>query len=159
MNKDGWADYIEEFNFGEEPDFEDAMTIRWWTNLNLDISELLPTLQQFGKLQDWTARTEGLRTFGDTETNDISVSFDYPTNKVQELSCRLNLRQIDIAFVSRLLSLARRFDCLLMDRQGSLYEPTVENIMDKIERSNANLFVENPRRFLDDLSKGIIKPE
>jgi hypothetical protein len=159
MNKEGWAEYIEKFNLDEEPDFEDALTVSWWANLNLDINELLPKLQQFGELQEWTAQTNGLRNFGDTETNDISVSFDHQTKKVQELSCRLDLRQIDKDFVGKFLSLAKWFDCLLMDRQGTLYEPSVENLVAKIEQSNANRFVEDPRQFLDDLSKGIVTPE
>jgi hypothetical protein len=158
MNKDGWENYIEKFNLDEEPDFEDALTVQWWLNLNLDVNELLLLLQQFGELQKWTAQTNGLRSFGDTETNDISVSFDHQTNKVQDLSCRLDLRQIDKSFESELLSLAKRFDCLLMDRQGALYEPTVQKLVDKIELSNANRFVEDPRQFLDDLSKGVVSP-
>jgi hypothetical protein len=116
MNKEGWADYIEKFNLDEEPDFEDALTVQWWLTFNLDINELLLTLQQFGELQEWTARTGGLRSFGDTDTNDISVCFDHQTNKVQELSCRLDLRQINKSFVSKFLSHATSFDCLLMDR-------------------------------------------
>ena len=159
MNKEGWANYIEKFNLDEEPDFEDALTISWWSNLNLHVNELLPTLQQFGELQEWTATISGTRSFGDTETNDISVCFDHQTNKVQELSCRLDLRQIEKGFVSKFLSLATRFDCLLMDRQGRLYEPTIENLADKIELSNANRFVDNPRQFLEDISKGIVTPE
>lgn len=81
MNKEGWAAYIEKCNLDEEPNFEDALTVQWWLNLNLDINELLPTLQQFGELQEWTAGTDGLRSFGDTETNDISVCFDHQTKK------------------------------------------------------------------------------
>ncbi|MFL5740422.1 MAG: hypothetical protein ACJ75B_09415 [Flavisolibacter sp.] len=159
MNKEGWKDYIESGDLDKEPEFEDALSISWWSTLNLDIKELLPTLQQFGELQEWTARTEGLRSFGDTETNDISVSFDHQTHKVQELSCRLDLRQIDKGFINRFLSLATRHDCLLMDSQGRLYEPTVEKLFDTIQLSNANRFVEDPRQFFDDLSKGIITPE
>jgi hypothetical protein len=159
MNKEGWENYIEKFNLDEEPDFEDALTVQWWLNLNLDFSELLPLLQRFGELQEWTAQTNGLWSFGDTETNDISVFFDHQTNIVQDLSCRLDLRQIDKSFISKFLSFATRFDCLLMDRQGRLYEPTVQNLIDNIELSNSSRFVEDPRQFLDDLSKGILKPE
>lgn len=159
MNKEGWEDYFQKFDLDKEPEFEDAMTIQWWLNLNVDINELLPTLQQFGELQEWTATCYGLRCFSDTETNDISVCYDDQKSKVQELSCRLDLRQIDKGFVAKLLCLAKRFDCLLMDRQGRLYEPIIENLMEKIELSNANRFVEDPRQFLDDLSKGIVTPE
>jgi hypothetical protein len=159
MNKEGWADYIEKFNLDEEPDFEDALTISWWTNLNLPINELLPILQKFGDLQEWTATANGTRSFGDTETNDISVCFDPATNKVEELSCRLDLRQLEKGFIEKALALATRFDCLFMDRHGRLYEPTRENLLDKIELSNANRFVEDPRQYFDDLSKGIVTPE
>lgn len=78
---------------------------------------------------------------------------------MQELSCRLDLRQIDKGFVGKFLSLATRFDCLLMDRQGRLYEPTIENLFDSIQLSNANRFIDDPTQFLDDLSKGIETPE
>jgi hypothetical protein len=159
MNKDGWSDYIRNGDLDNKPEFEDALTVQWWLNLNLDISKLLPILQKFGELQEWTARTDGLRSFGDTETNDISVCFNHQTNRVEELSCRLDLRQVDKGFVKKFLALATHFDCLLMDRQGRLYEPTVENLVDKIEQSNANRFVEDPRHFLEDMSKGIVTPE
>ena len=159
MNKEGWNDWIETGEFEKEPEFEDAMTIDWWLNLNLDVNKLLPTLQQFGELQEWTRESKGSRRFGDDETNDISVCFDHETKKVQTLSCRLDLREIDKSFINKALSLATRFDCLFMDTEGELYEPTLENLADAIQFSNAYRFVEDPKQFLDDLSKGIVKPD
>ena len=159
MNKEGWSDYIQNGDLDNEPDCEDALTNSWWSNVNLDINLLLPTLQKFGELQEWTSTCDGLRRFGDTETNDISVSFNHRTNKVQELSSRLDLRQIDKGFIRKALLLATQFDCLLMDAQGRLYEPTIENLFDTIQLSNANRFVEDPKQFFDDVSKGIVKPE
>lgn len=159
MNKEGWANYIEKFNLDEALSFEDALTIAWWKNLNLDINHILPILQQFGALQQWTATSEGLRRFGDTETNDISVCFDHETKLVEELSCRLDLRQIDKEFIDKALSLATQFNCLLMDNRGRLYKPFIENLFEAIQLSNANRFVQGPKQFFDDLSKGIVQPE
>lgn len=159
MNKEGLRDIMRHDDVEKEPNFEDALTVPWWTSLNLDIKALLPTLQQYGELQEWTARTEGLRSFGDTETNDISVCFDNETNIVQELSCRLDLRKIDKVFVGRLLSFATRFDCLLMDKQGRLYEPRMENLFNTIKLSNANRFVDDQKQFLEDMSNGNVAPE
>jgi hypothetical protein len=135
------------------------LTIHWWHNLNLDTNKLLPLLQQFGNLQEWTSRTEGLRSFGDTEANDISIYFDNKTDKVLELSCRLDLRQIDKNFIDKVFSIATQFDCLLMDSKGRLFQPSVTALADSIQLSNANRFVTDPRQFLDDLSKEIVKPE
>jgi hypothetical protein len=159
MNAGDWSDYIQSGDLDNEPDFEDALTVQWWVHLNLDIKNLLPTLQQFGEPQEWTARTKGLRSFGDADTNDISVCFDNETNNVEEVNCRLDLRQVDKDFIKSTFSLARRFDCLLMDKQGRLYEPTIENLFEAIQSSNARRFVEDPRQFLDDLSLGIVTPE
>ena len=159
MNREGWTDYIENGNLDKEPDFEDALSIDWWANLDVNLSDLLPTLQQFGDLQEWTAQSKRLRNFGNEETNDIHVSFDDETDKILDVSCRLDLRQIDQEFVRKVLTLARQYDCLFMDTQGRLYTPTNENLCDKIQLSNANRFVEGPRTFFDDLSKGIIAPE
>jgi hypothetical protein len=128
-------------------------------NLSLNINELLPTLKEFGELQEWAAEAIGLRGFGDTETNDISVCFDNETDNVEEISCRIDLRKVSKRFIDKVLALAARFDCMLMDKQGKIYEPTIENLFDTIQSSNASRFVENPRQFLDELSKGIVRPE
>jgi hypothetical protein len=142
-----------------ELEYEDALTIHWWHNLNLDTNKLLPLLQQFGDLQEWTSSTEELRSFGDTAANDISIYFDNKTDKVLELSCRLDLRQIDKNFIDKVFSIATQFDCLLMDSKGRLFQPSVTALADSIQLSNANRFVTDPRQFLDDLSKEIVKPE
>ena len=156
---ESWTDYIHNADLDNEPEFEDALTIHWWLNLNLNITEFLPLLKRFGDIQEWTAQTEGLRSFGDTETNDLTVCFNHQTDKVQELSCRFDLRQIDKDFIKKVLSLATEFDCLLMDKQGRLFQPTVKALTDTIQLSNAKRFVADPRQFLEDLSAGIVKPE
>ena len=159
MDKESWMDYFQNADLENEPEFEDALTIQWWLNLSLDINKFLPLLQQFGDMQGWTAKAESIRSFGGTETNDITVCFGNKTRKVEEVSCRLDLRQIDKDFVNKVLSLATQFDCLLMDRQGRLFEPTLTALADTIRLSNAKRFVNNPRQFLEDLSSGIVTPE
>lgn len=123
-----------------ELDFEEALKIPWWLNLDLDTHKLLPLLQQFGELQDWTTRTEGLRSFGNTEANDISVCYDNKRDKVEELSCRLDLRQVDKSFIDKVFSIATKFDCLLMDSKGRLFLPTAAALSESIQLLNANTF-------------------
>jgi hypothetical protein len=159
MDKESWSDYFKNSDLDTDPDFEDALTIHWWLNLNLNADDFFALLQQFGDVQEWTASTDSLRSFGDTETNDISVCFDSRTNKVQELSCRLDLRDIDRDFIDKVLSIATKFDCLLMDRQGRFFEPTIKALAETIQLSNARRFVTDPRQFLEDLSHGIVTPQ
>ena len=135
------------------------MTIHWWLDLNINLEDILPLLKTFGDIQSWTQNADGLRNFGNREMNDISVCFDNTTKIVEEISCRLDLRQLDKDFIDKVLSLATRFDCLLMDSQGRLYKPSIEALFDTIKLSNANRFVGDPEQFLSDLSKGIVTPE
>jgi hypothetical protein len=157
--QEGWTDYFQNSNLEEAPDFEDALTIQWWIDLNLNLDNFLPQLKTFGDVQCWTQNADGLMSFGDTETNDISVCFDITTKIVEEVSCRLDLRQLDKSFIDKVLSLATEFDCLLMDRQGRLYQPSIIALFDIIKLSNANRFVDDPEQFLKDLSNGTITPE
>ncbi len=159
MDKDGWSKYLANAAFEKEPESKDALAVQWWLPLNIDISTLLPILRQFGDLQEWTAHLEGLRSFGDSEANDVCVCFRPDTGKVEEFSCRLDLRQVNKDFVGRLLSFAVHYDCLFMDRIGRIYNPTHESLIRAIELSNTKRFVEDPKQFLKDLSQGIAKPE
>jgi hypothetical protein len=159
MDKDGWSDYIKNADLDTEPAFEDALTIHWWLDLNISLDNILPLLKTFGNIQSWTQNSEGLRSFGDTDTNDISVCFNDRTKIVEEISCRLDLRQLDKSFIDKVLLLATQFECFLMDRQGRLYQPSIEALFDTIKVSNANRFVDDPEQFLNDLSKGIVTPE
>lgn len=159
MDKDRWSDYIKNADFDTEPDFEDALTIHWWLDLNITLDNILPLLKTFGNIQSWTQNSEELRSFGDTDTNDISVSFNGTTKIVEEVSCRLDLRKLDKSFIDKVLSLSIQFDCLLMDKQGRLYQPSMVALFDTIKLSNANRFVGDPEQFLNDLSKGIVTSE
>ena len=67
MDKDGWSDYFQNADLDTEPDFEDALTIHWWLDLNINLDNILPLLETFGDIQSWTQNTDGLRSFGDTE--------------------------------------------------------------------------------------------
>jgi|LakMenE18May11ns_1017448.scaffolds.fasta_scaffold9373897_1 hypothetical protein len=159
MDTDGWSNYFQNYSLDTEPEFEDALTIHWWLDLNINLDSFLLLLNTFGDMQSWTQNADGLRSFGDTETNDISVCFDTTTKTVQEVSCRLDLRQLDKSFIDKVLSLATQFDCLLMDRKGNLFQPSAAALFDVLKLSNAKHFVGDPEQFLNDLSKGIIQPE
>ena len=159
VDKESWNDYFQNSDLDKETEFEDALTIHWWLDLNIKLDNFLPLLKTFGDIQSWTQNSDGLRSFGDADTNDISVCFNDSTIIVEEVSCRLDLRQLDKNFIDKALSLATQFDCLLMDRQGRLYQPSMVALFDTIKQSNANRFVGDPEQFLNDFSKGIVTPE
>lgn len=129
-------------------DIEESLKINWWADLNLTTDKITPILRQFGNVQEWTLRTESLRSFGDVKGNDISVGFDSRSDKIEELSCRIDLRQIDKNIIEKILFIARQFDCLLMDDKGRFFQPTAQALYETIQDSNAMRFVSDPESFL-----------
>ena len=159
MDDDAWSNYIQDSDLESKPKFEDALTIPWWLNIKLDINEVFTDLKKFGDLQEWSANVEGLKSYGQPDSNDISACFDSQTNALEDLSCRIDVRKVEQEFIEQVISLALKYDCLLLDKKGNLYEPTNDNIFKAIRISNAKRFANDPGQFLDDLSLGKVKPE
>ena len=148
--------------YGQIPkqlEIENALEIEWWSNINVGLNSLFPMLEQFGEVQKWSANIDGLRSFGDVDSNDITVCFSKESNLVQELSCRIDVRQINKEFINKCLSLAKEFDCLLLDRQGKLFQPLHTTLVDRIKLSNSNRFVQDSDLFFEDLSDGFVTPQ
>jgi hypothetical protein len=159
INSDGWSDYFENSDLGTVPEFEDALTVHWWADLNIKLNDFVPLVQMISPLQKVTQNAEGMRNFGNADTNDISVLFNDDTLLVEEVNCRIDLRQVDKTFVRNILGLATQFDCLLMDKQGRLYQPILGELLATIKLSNANRFISDPEQFIKDISHEIVKPE
>jgi hypothetical protein len=141
-----------------EFDFEDALTIRWWDNVNSKFSDIEPLMNVFTKPIDRSGVHSDTKRYGDDQTSDIFISLT-AESFINEFSCRIDLRVIDKAFIENLFIVAKRLDCLLMDRKGNLFEPTFDKLIENIKQSNSFKFVSNPTDFLDKLSTGQIKPE
>ena len=59
IDYDNWERYWEERTFGKgfpEPDFEDAKTIKWWTNIKLDIKKTTTEIDKLVSRGDWRWR-------------------------------------------------------------------------------------------------------
>jgi hypothetical protein len=103
---------------------------------------------------EWTKRSETVKDFGDNETNDISIAKG-EAGLLEEMSFRIDLREINRSFIDNVLTIVNDLDCVLLDRQGNLFEPKVDSLSDNIKKSNAFKFVTNPTDFLDKLGKEI----
>ncbi len=118
----------------------------------LGIKELLPYLYPFGTFSK--ASWDGTRLYQGEAENDAVVYFNKETGLVQEVSCRIDMRQPYESFLYGILTLATAFDCRLMARGSrQLFAPTVSELRLAMEQSNAQRFVTNPLKFLTDLSK------
>jgi hypothetical protein len=153
-----WTKHWDKADINADYDFEDAMNILWWIDRQIPFKTIEPFIDSFTKLVDWSKNSTDYKSYGDNDTNDFSIGL---TNDdcIEDFGCRLDLRELDRSFIDNILSLAKQLDCLLMDKQGNLFEPTFDKLVDSIKQSNSFKFVSNPTDFLDKLSNGLIQPE
>lgn len=135
-------------------DEDDLINVKWWDKEEIDFGTIEKRILGFADQVEWTKRSQDVKTFGDNETNDITI-VKGESGLLDEISFRIDLREIDKNFIDNVLTIVNDLDCILLDRQGNLFEPTVENLSDNIKKSNAFKFVTNPTDFLDKLGKEI----
>src|SRR6478752_3912785 len=135
-------------------DEDDLINVKWWDKEQIDFKIIEKTILGFADQVEWTKRSETVKDFGDNETNDITI-VKGETGLLEEMSFRIDLREIDRSFIDKVLAIIKDLDCVLLDRQGNLFEPTPENLSDNIKKSNAFKFVTNPTDFLKKLGTEI----
>jgi hypothetical protein len=135
-------------------DKDDLINVKWWDKKLINFGTVEKRILNFADQVEWTKGSENVKTFGDNDTNDISIVKD-ELGHLEEMDFRIDLREIDKRFIDNVLTIVQGLDCMLLDRQGNLFEPTHDNLSDNIKKSNAFKFVTNPTDFLDKLGKEI----
>jgi hypothetical protein len=130
------------------------INVNWWENLNTDFDNIEKRIRLFADQVEWTKSTEGMKAFGNNETNDITIS-KTEQGELEDISFRIDLRETNRNFIDNVLALSRDLDCLLLDSEGNLFEPTLKNLGNHIMESDAFKFVTNPTDFFNKLGKEI----
>ncbi|MGV3612498.1 MAG: hypothetical protein ACO1N0_16185 [Fluviicola sp.] len=159
-NAEAWKEYWEQTkDFEDEPEFEDAFSIAWWKGSTIHVDEVLPFAEKFGGVQDWTKNSEGFRKYGESSTHDITVGYHEITRILEDLSCRLDIGQLNESILKTVIEIALTFDCLLMNSKAEVFEADVNELLKRIKDSNAARFMQDPNQFFDDFSSGKVEPE
>jgi hypothetical protein len=135
-------------------DEDDLINVKWWDKEQIDFGTIEKAILEFADQVEWTNRSEDVKTFGDEDKNDITIVKN-ELGHLDVMSSRIDLREIDRSFIDNVLTIVKELNCVLLDRQGNLFEPTPENLSDNTKKSNAFKFVTNPTDFLDKLGKEI----
>ena len=135
-------------------DEDDLINVKWWDDVRVDFAAVEKRILIFADKIEWTKTFENGGDYGNNDTNDISI-VKSTLGHVDEFSFRIDLREIDRSFIGKVLTIVKDLDCLLIDRQGNLFEPTPDNLADNLKSSNAFKFVANPTDFLNKLGKRI----
>ena len=135
-------------------DEDDLINVKWWNKETVDFNVIEKRILNFADQVEWTKLYKDQKTFGDNETNDIDIGRN-ERGQFDGMSCRIDLSNMDWSFVDQVINIAKDLDCLLLDRQGNLFEPTRESLIENSRKSNAFKFVTNPTDFLNGLGKTI----
>jgi len=101
-------------------DEDDLINVKWWDKEQIDFKIIEKTILGFADQVEWTKRSETVKDFGDNETNDITI-VKGETGLLEEMSFRIDLREIDRSFIDKVLAIIKDLDCVLLDRQGNLF--------------------------------------
>ena len=113
-----------------------------------DLDELLSRILPIG-----SSRSSSLTPWGIEDGNRIEVWRD-EEGDISSIFVRIDLRGPAREFVDHLVNLAVRLDCwFLFAETLELAAPSRQRLTDAILASSAFRFVENPRVFLDELSR------
>jgi hypothetical protein len=84
--------------------------------------------------------------FGDE--NGTRVDVVHNNERIDEVRARIDVREIDLDLLEKLLAFVAESDCIFLNSAGAVIEPSIENIIIEIEASSAANFVHDPKRFL-----------
>ncbi|MEN9323467.1 MAG: hypothetical protein RL699_1247 [Bacteroidota bacterium] len=150
-----------EMNVTTEDGYFNANTEQYWELAGINFDNIKLEIDRLIDKADWGNDEEcfNWKTYTNEVDNDASMSVNSLTKKIEHLSFRADLRESKLKFLNGMLDLAKKKEMLLMDRKGKIFSPEYNEIENYIKNSNSFKFIENPEKFLDDLSKGKITIE
>lgn len=93
--------------------------------------------------------SKDLKVYGTLDDTCLCIWYD--DNIIEEVDCRLSLRDLTKEKVFAILDFASE-NQLMLSVDEHQFEPTLEKIKEIILKSDAHHFVQNPHKFLDELS-------
>ena len=148
-----WEKYFDnwdvELNVAPEPEFEDAITTKWWKELPINIAELRSEIDKIIPRTSWN--NESWKIENGEVDHDLSIDYNEKENYIEDFRFRTDLRDSTLTFLNSMLDLCDRNEWILMDENGNLCNPNIKELAELIKDSNPDKFLRNPIEFLDNL--------
>ena len=140
--------------------YNDALLQKWWNTTHINPMEIIHQIDKIITRTNYSRDTFVSWKYYTPETdNDASLSFDQDTYKIQEFRFRADLREKNLKFLNDMINLSSKYNWTLMDMNGNLAKPNLEEVSKLIKISNSYRFLKNPIKFFDDIESGKIKIE
>lgn len=144
-----------------ETGYFDAKTDEYWALAKINFQDIKVGIDKIVDKADWGNDKDifNWKTYKAELDNDASLCINFENEEITELSFRADLREPNLKFLNGMSELAKKYEMMLMDRKGNLLNPEFNEIKDFIKVSNTFKFIENPKKFIDDLHNGKINIE
>ena len=83
--------------------------------------------------------------------DETCIKFRYENKKLEEISCRLDLRSISKVILNKILDYIKNIDGMII-YEGNIYDPNVDDILNLIKSSKAYKFCKEPMKVFEELS-------
>lgn len=144
-----WNNWNMELNKAPEPEFEDAISTKWWKGIQINIAELRNDIDKIIPRATWN--NESWKIENGEVDHDLSIDYNEKENFIEDFRFRTDLRDSKLDFLNSMLELCNRNDWILMDENGNLSEPKIESLAELIKESRAHMFITNPEEFYNTL--------
>ena len=143
-----WDNYDVELNNAREPEFEDAISTKWWKGIQINIAELRNEIDKIIPRAAWNDESWKIEN-GEVD-HDLSIDYNEKDNFIEDFRFRTDLRDSKLKFLNSMLELCDRNDWVLMDENGNLCNPDIKEFAELIKKSKAHLYIINPSKFFED---------
>ena len=125
----------------EDEYFESNMQ-EYWELTGIEPGEKVEEIDKLVKRENWGNDnfSHNWKTYSEELDNDVWMSVNESTGKIQELSFRADLREKDLQFLKEMLELAIKYDWLLMDIDGNLLSPEWKEVGRLVKESKSYRF-------------------
>lgn len=135
-------------DYSQNIKIDDIKAIMSWNGYSLTE----PSLKEISKVLRLTRSwSDDIIQFGLLEESCIELCYEH--NILEEVSMRLDLRNITIDILSAVSNFIKVNNAIIITRNGAIVKPENEDIIEEIRKLDAYSFVKNPKQFLDNLSK------
>ncbi|SRX76528.1 hypothetical protein [Aequorivita antarctica] len=162
IDDESWEQYWENIVDIEnlpKPNFEDANTIKWWTDIKLDLKKTAEQIDKLVTRANWGQNSSDCINWkGNSEVkedNDCFISFDPNSQIIEDFHFRVDLRKKEniTKFLSGMLNLCEQNNLMVFNINGVLFEPKSDLIYEDLKKSNTVAFLTDPEKFLDKIAE------
>lgn len=148
----------EKLEVSQQDDSFEEFVESCWTSVEYTSAEVchqidkLLSRQSCGEADD----SVGWKVENSEVDHDAELVFNPATGKITYIAFRADLTEPDLKFLREMVKMASVYDWALVNFEGNVVNPIIEEVFFLVQISNSFRFLNNPTQFFEDLQSGKI---